>query len=321
MLVRLIIAALVLDLLLGDPRSLPHPVVLMGKAITWCEKRIRHFCSSSRSLRWGGALLVLVIVGGTYLLVWGLLRLCFAIHPWVAIGAETWLLYTSLAVKSLHQHAVAVAVPLAQQDLPTARVKVGMIVGRDTDRLDEGEVTRAVVETVAENTIDGIISPLFYAFLGGAPLALAYKAVNTLDSMVGYKEAHYRDLGMVAARFDDLVNWLPARLTGLLMLFLAPFTPGGFSRVLSVMKRDARKHPSPNGGIIEAGVAGALRVQLGGLNYYFGQPSRRATMGDPLEPLQVAHIYRTLALMYGLTFLAVVLGVLLYSLFLQQPLI
>ena len=315
-LVYLIIAALVLDLLLGDPRNLPHPVVLIGKSIAWCETKIRYFCASPRSLQWGGVLLAVVIVGGTYLVVWGLLKVCYHIHPWVGIALEIWLLYTSLAVKSLHQHAAAVAVPLAQQDLVTARVKVGMIVGRDTDRLDEGEVTRAVVETVAENTIDGIISPLFYAFIGGAPLALAYKAVNTLDSMVGYKEARYRDVGMASAKFDDLVNYLPARLTGLLMLLIAPFTPGGLKRVWQTMKRDARKHPSPNGGIIEAGVAGALGVQLGGLNYYFGEPSERATMGEPLQPLRMVHIHQTIAIMYGITLAATVLGAILYTLIL-----
>lgn len=309
----MILAALALDLLLGDPRSWPHPVIWIGWVIAWGERIICRHLKSPLGLQVGGGLLALAVVGGTYFLVFMLLLLLKSVHPGLAMVGETWLLYRALAVKGLYQHAVAVAEPLSRHDLATARARVALIVGRDTEHLDEKEVTRAVVETVAENTVDGIVAPLFYAFIGGAPLAWAYKAVNTLDSMVGYKEAHYRHLGLVAARLDDAANYFPARLSGLLLLLLAPLTPGGFKRVWQTMRRDARKHPSPNGGIMEAGVAGALGVQLGGLNYYFGQPSFRATMGEPLQPLEVKHIYQALRIMYGITGLAVLLGALLRS--------
>lgn len=309
MLVYFILAALILDLLLGDPRSWPHPVVIMGRVISEGERLIRLCFSTSHGLRWGGGLLVLTVVGGTYLAIQGLLAGLDWVHPYLRDGAEIWLIYTSLAVKSLHEHTDAVAKPLVAGDLPKAREQVGLMVGRDTEQLNEGEITRAVVETVAENTMDGIVAPLFYAFLGGAPLALAYKAVNTLDSMIGYMEEPYRDLGMVAAKLDDGANYIPARITGLLLLSIAIFTPGGIKETWRIMKRDRRNHPSPNGGIIEAGVAGALGVQLGGLNYYFGQPSYRPIMGpSPGRPLEVKHIRDVIAIMYGITLGALFLG-------------
>ncbi len=308
MLTSLILAAIVLDLLLGDPRSWPHPVVIIGRGISFGEKLIRQWFNDSKGLRWGGALLVLGIVGGTYILVWGIISLANAIHPYLGMGVQIWLLYTSFALKGLHQHALAVAKPLEAKDLPKARSKVALIVGRDTEQLDEGEITRAVVETVAENTVDGLVAPLFYAFIGGAPLALAYKAVNTLDSMIGYREEHYLDLGRVAAKLDDAANYLPARLAGFLLLIIAPFTPGGLSGTWNTMKKDSRAHPSPNGGIIEAGVAGALGVQLGGPNYYFGKASPRATMGRALQPLEVKHIYQIIKIMYAITSLTLAFG-------------
>ncbi|MFA5536963.1 MAG: adenosylcobinamide-phosphate synthase CbiB [Bacillota bacterium] len=315
MLTNLILAAIVLDLLLGDPRRWPHPVVIMGKAINFGEKLIRRWFDSPKGLRWGGALLVFVIVGGTYVFVWGIIKLAYNIHPYLAVGAQLWLLYTSFALKSLHQHALAVAKPLQAKDLPLARSKVALIVGRDTEQLDEGEIARAAVETVAENTVDGIVAPLCYAFIGGAPLALAYKAVNTLDSMIGYREEHYVDLGRAAAKLDDLANYLPARLSGFLLLLIAPFTPGGLARTWETMKKDRRVHPSPNGGIIEAGVAGALKVQLGGLNYYFGEPGFRGTMGEALRPLDVGLIYQTVIITYAITFLTLVFGGIIFHYF------
>ncbi|NLC37717.1 MAG: cobalamin biosynthesis protein CobD [Clostridia bacterium] len=307
----LIPAAVILDLLLGDPRGFPHPVVFMGKGISLGEQWVRKFFRHSRGLKAGGILLVIAVVGLTYLISWGLIRAAYQGNQYLGLLVETWLLYTALAIKDLRIHARQVALPLAAGDLPQAREKVALMVGRDTAQLDEAGVARAVVETVAENTVDGIVSPLFYAFLGGAPLALAYKAVNTLDSMVGYKDSRYRDLGWAAARLDDAANYLPARLTGLLLLLLAPFTPGGCRRTWTALWRDAGKHPSPNAGIPEAAVAGALGIKLGGLNFYGGKPSYRAEMGEALEPLSVKHIQQVLTLMYGVSFLACFLGVLL----------
>jgi adenosylcobinamide-phosphate synthase len=182
-----------------------------------------------------------------------------------------------------------------------------MVVGRDTGRLDEAEVTRATVETVAENITDGIVSPLFFAALGGVPLAFAYRAVNTLDSMVGYKNDRYLAFGWASARFDDLCNYLPARLTAFFLLLAAFLLPGFSARgAAEALMRDARKHPSPNSGYAEATVAGAMGIRLGGCNYYFGQPSWRAYMGEERERLAARHIKKTIAMMYAVTIFFVI---------------
>ena len=182
------------------------------------------------------------------------------------------------------------------------------MVGRDTDRLNESEIVRGVVETVAENTVDGITAPLFYGFLGGPPLALAYKAINTLDSMMGYKDERYLNLGWAGARLDDLANYIPARITGLLYLLVAPFTPGGLANVWRTIRRYARRHPSPNSGIPEAAVAGALEIQLGGVNYYRGIASSEVTMGEKKKDLEIKHIYQGLYIMLAVTGLMLGMG-------------
>lgn len=305
---RIILAAVALDILIGDPRWIPHPVVFMGKLITAGEKIIRKGTSSPRGLKLGGILMTATIVLGTYMFFAALLWLAFRIHTWVGWGLSIYFMSQSLAVHDLYKHATAAARPLTQGDLPQARQALGMIVGRDTGNLDEGEVVRGVVETVAENTVDGVTAPLFYGFLGGPPLALAYKAINTLDSMIGYKDERYTDLGWAGARLDDVANYIPARLTGLIYLLLAPFTPGGIKNVWRIMHRDAGRHPSPNSGIPEAAVAGALQVQLGGLNYYRGIASRRATMGDQQRPLEIKHIYQSLCLMLAVAGLMLLFG-------------
>ncbi|GAB6158354.1 adenosylcobinamide-phosphate synthase CbiB [Desulfotomaculum varum] len=311
----LVLAALLLDLLVGDPRRLPHPVVLMGALIKTGEGLIRQLAGSPGTLRLGGVLLVIVLCTLAYGVTWGLIWLASLLHPWLGVAVHLWLLATTLAVKSLYQHAVAVAQPLARGDLATARQKVALIVGRDCDNLNHQEVTRAAVETVAENTVDGIVSPLFYAFIGGAPLAMAYKAVNTLDSMIGHRHEVYAYLGWAAARLDDLANYLPARLAGVCYALLSPITPGGFTATVRAMWYDAPAHPSPNSGIPEAAVAGALGVQLGGTNYYQGKPSYRARLGQAKYPLTYQHIYQALRLTWGVTALIALAGVLIGYLF------
>jgi adenosylcobinamide-phosphate synthase len=221
------------------------------------------------------------------------------------VGGAVLLAFT-MTPRSLAEAGREIKRYLDAGDLEQARFKVGWIVGRDTARLDTAEVTRATVETVAENIVDGIISPLFYAFIGGVPLAFLYRAVNTLDSMVGYKNDKYRDFGMVAARVDDVFNYIPARITGLLLIVAAVFLGLDACRAAKAILRDAAKHPSPNSGIAEAGVAGALGIRLGGLNYYGGVPSLRAHMGDPLHETAPIHITRTIRLMYTVTILFVV---------------
>lgn len=185
-----------------------------------------------------------------------------------------------------------------------ARIKVGQIVGRDTKHLDSPEVTRATVETIAENTVDGIISPLFFFALGGLPLAVVYRAANTLDSMIGYKNDRYLYFGRVAARVDDVLNYIPARLTGLLLIAVAAILGYDAKQAWAIMRRDAKKHPSPNGGYAEATVAGALGIRLGGHNRYFGKDTFREYMGDAGRELEPIHIKQTIRLMYGSSLLA-----------------
>ncbi|NYS62269.1 adenosylcobinamide-phosphate synthase CbiB [Vreelandella salicampi] len=313
----MVCVAIVIDLVIGDPRRLPHPVVGMGWLIAALEKRWNHGAARARCAR--GTLLTTVVVVLVFALAWGVLAGLARIHPALGIAAEVWLLATTLATKGLRDAALAVATPLAQGDLIAARQALAMIVGRDTEGLGESDITRATVETVAENTVDGITAPLFFALIGGAPLALTYKAVNTLDSMVGYRNARYADFGYVSAKLDDLANWLPARLTAV-TIWLAAFCLSGSRRrgalkgALPAALREAPNHPSPNAGWPEAIVANLLGVQLGGTNYYAGVASHRAHLGEPLEPLSVQHISRAIALMHGgwLVFLLLMSGVVLF---------
>ncbi|MBB3189790.1 adenosylcobinamide-phosphate synthase CbiB [Halomonas cerina] len=297
-LLGLVVAALLLDLLLGDPPWLPHPVVGIGRVIARLEQAWNHGSPATRRRR--GLCLAVLVVVGTGGLAWGLLTGLAARSPWLAGIVELALLGTALATKGLARAARAVAEPLVRGELPEARRALAMIVGRDTERLDEAEVTRGTVETVAENTVDGITAPLFWALLGGAPLALAYKAVNTLDSMVGYRSPRFEDFGRASARLDDAANWLPARLTALAMWLAARAIPGSqVAGALAATRREAPRHPSPNAGWPEAMVGHLLGVRLGGLNHYGGRPSHRATLGRPLAPLGVGHIDRAIRHMHG----------------------
>jgi adenosylcobinamide-phosphate synthase len=297
-LLGLVSAAILLDLLIGDPRRLPHPVVGMGAVIARLERAWNH--GSPRARRFNGYLLAALVVAGVFLLAWVVLTGLAWVHPALALAAELWLLATTLAIKGLRDAALAVAMPLARGDLIEARRALAMVVGRDTATLDEAELTRGAVESVAENTVDGITAPLFWALIGGAPLALAYKAVNTLDSMVGYRSARYADFGYASARLDDLANWLPARLTALALWLGGWVMPAARWRgALVAVVHEAPRHASPNSGWPEAMMARLLGVQLGGTNHYAGVPSYRATLGEPLEALGVAHIHRAIRHMHA----------------------
>lgn len=310
----LILAAVGLDIILGDPRWMPHPVVAVGRLVQKGEEFVRRFAKNPRGLKFGGLLLSLIIIIGTYSFYWALLKGAFYINSYVGWVLSTFIMSQSLAINSLYRHARSVSTPLKQGRLEEARVALAMIVGRDTAGLDEKEIVRGTVETVAENTVDGIIAPLFYGFIGGPPLAMAYKAVNTLDSMIGYKNEKYLNLGWAGARLDDVANFIPARLSALLFLLLAPFTPGGVKGVWLTVCRDSSRHPSPNSGIPEAATAGALQVQLGGCNYYGGVRSERPLIGRPLTVLEQRHIGQSLLLMVAVSLLGTVLGVVLHIL-------
>ena len=289
-------AAVLLDWLIGDPRWLPHPVVIIGSLITFLEKQLRRVL---RQELLGGTLLLIgtvAITAGTAAL---LLKLAYAISPAVGFAVALLSSWSCLAARSLHLQSALVARALAGGDLAGARRCLSLIVGRDTAGLKEPEIWRGTVETVAENTADGVIAPLLCLMLGGPVLGLAYKAVNTLDSMVGYKNEKYLLFGRASARCDDLANWLPARLTGLLLVLAAPLAGLSMQGAWRIMRRDGRNHSSPNSGIPEAAAAGALGVQLGGTNYYFGRPVAKPAIGEPLHPVDLKAWQGTIRLMYG----------------------
>lgn len=302
-LVPMVLAALVLDRLFGDPRWLPHPVVLIGKWTELLERRLRHPRLSPAGLKAGGCLLVLAVTLPAFALTAALGWLAGLVHPWLGFAVQTWLISTTIAVKGLKDAALGVYERLAAGDLAEARRRVGWIVGRDTDGLDAQEVSRAAVETTAENTVDAVAAPLLFALLGAAPLAMLYRAVNTLDSMVGYKNEKYRDFGWASARFDDALNWLPARITGALMVGCAGMTRGASAAASwRAIRIFAHRHPSPNSGIPEAAAAGALGIELGGINRYGGVPSERARLGWPTRAIEAGDIRRAVRLMVRVSY-------------------
>lgn len=297
-----ILAAIILDLLLGDPRWFPHPVVGIGRLITFLEPRLRRLIPSERA---AGIVLLAMTVGITAGLAFALLRGAYALNAGVGFAVAVVLAWSCLAARSLHRESRLVADALERGDIGAARRSLSCIVGRDTAALEEPDIWRGVVETVAENSSDGVIAPLLCLMVGGPVLALAYKGVNTLDSMVGYKNERYLRFGWASARFDDLVNWLPARLTGLFMVAAAPLVGLSGANAWRIMRRDGRNHSSPNSGIPEAAAAGALGVQLGGTNFYFGKPVEKPTIGDPDKPLDLVAYRGVVQLMYGALFILV----------------
>jgi adenosylcobinamide-phosphate synthase len=278
-----------IDLLLGDPIDWPHPVKWMGTLIYKLEKKWNR---GARRKGKGVAMVVtllLLVVGLTIFIT----TLAYQIHLIVGILVESILIWTTIAQKSLKEAALTVYDPLKKGDIVEARQKLSYIVGRDTDQLDEQGVVRATIETVAENTSDGVTAPLFWAFVGGAPLAMLYRAVNTCDSMVGYKNEKYMDFGWASAKLDDLLNLIPSRLTSVCMLLSNKPVRSTIKDTASIVLRDAKKHPSPNSGWGEAAVAALLGIQLGGINFYKGIRSDRAKMGEPHVPVNGEHILQT----------------------------
>lgn len=301
------IAALLFDSAIGDPRSRFHPVVLIGNLIAFLEGRLLKPENSAKVKVLTGLLLVMLVLATTYALAWLLMFGLSYLGPGYVFGGGAIALSFTISPRSLAEAGNEIKNYMLSGNLSQARFKVGWIVGRDTDQLDTAEITRATVETVAENIVDGIISPLFYFAIGGVPLAFLYRAVNTLDSMIGYKNTKYLDFGMPAARIDDVFNYIPARITGLLIIIISLMLRyNGVSAFRSILK-DAPKHPSPNSGIAEAGVAGALGIRLGGLNYYGRVASFRAYMGTQIQTLEPVHIERTIKLMYGTSILFILI--------------
>ena len=289
-----------LDCLLGDPLSAAHPVALMGKLISFLEKRLRaRFPKTPRGERTAGlvmALCVPLVSAGAGLL---LLYLAWRVHPWAYFAVSAFLCWQCFAARCLMTEAKKVATCLETQGLSAGRRQVAMLVGRDTENLTEEQVVKAAVETVAENTSDGVVAPLLWMALFGAAGGLFYKAINTMDSMVGYKNDRYLHFGRAAAKLDDGANYIPARLSALAMIgaaFLLKLDGQGAWRV---WRRDRRNHASPNSAQTESACAGALGVRLGGNASYFGQLYEKPTIGDPRRPIERADVHRACNLMYG----------------------
>lgn len=296
--------AFLLDGLLGDPGWFPHPVRIIGRYIGLFERRVRKFQLGKSSLRIAGAVLTVSTVVCAYGAVRGVLFCCKQLNPWLFAIVNVLIMWTCIAPRCLQQDALQIFNLLEESNLTRARENLALIVGRDTEKLDENGIVRAVIETVAENTSDGVIAPLFYLFLGGAPLAMAYKAVNTLDSMVGYRKDFYADFGWISAKADDLANFIPARITaGLLLLSTLPLRLD-FGNCLRIIRRDRNNHASPNSGYPEAAVAGALRIQLGGPGSYFGKTVVKPVIGDAGTGLDRNQIVTTTRMMYAAAILA-----------------
>ena len=301
-----IVLAFLLDFFLGDPEWLFHPVRWMGKAVEKSEPLLRRLFPN---LRWAGIVLVVGLVAMVALSVWTSLVVADAMSPWLGSFWRIYLFYAALSTRCLAVEVRRVLQALQKGSIKDARHWLSRIVGRDTQRLDEQEVLRASLETTAESTVDGIVSVLFYSFLGGPILAMVFKAVSTLDSMVGYKNEQYGMFGWASARLDDIFNYLPARL-GAVLICLAGLILGKSPRAAwHIVLRDAKNQPSPNSGYPEAAFAGALGVQLGGENFYQGQKVFKPALGESKEKLRVKNVEESVQLMFATSVLCVVLGV------------
>jgi len=294
--------AYILDLLVGDPPRFPHPVILFGNMIRFFDKR----WNKGRYLKLKGsamvAILIVVILSATLIILF-----TYSLNLYLGLLIEAVLIWTTIAQKGLRQAASEVEHPLENKDLINARKNLSYIVGRDTANLSEKEIVRGTVETVAENTTDAITAPIFWAAIGGAPLAIVYRLINTCDSMVGYKNKKYAQYGWASARLDDVVNYIPARITGLIMIISSRSKEVPMKKAWSVLRRDAHKHPSPNSGWGEAAVAAVLGVRLGGINYYEGEQSYRTEMGDAIYDLNTGHISNSITIMKRTSFLFLIL--------------
>lgn len=302
-----------LDLIIGDPYSFPHPVRYIGKLISIVEKQIRKITSSDKGLKIAGFFLWFIVVGATFGITTLVLQL-FKFNKVAYFIVNTILIYTTLATKCLKDESVKIYKVLKTGDLEKSRIQLSYIVGRDTTNLNEKEIVRATVETVAENTVDGIIAPLFYGFIGGAPLAMAYKAVNTLDSTVGYKNDKYYYLGFASAKIDDIANYIPARLGVVLLSLGSLFAGFNFKDALKIGIRDRKNHKSPNCAFSEGAVAGALGIQLGGTNVYFGKEVYKPTIGDKTREIEIEDIVRTNKIMYSSSIISIIIFTVAYYL-------
>ena len=298
----------ILDLIFGDPYWMPHPVRFIGNLISILEKVIRRFMPKTKRGEYiGGITLTVMVVSISMVIPLVIILIAKTINKYLALIVESFMCYQILATKSLKVESMKVYDELAKNDLPSARKAVSMIVGRDTKDLTFSGVAKAAVETVAENTSDGIIAPMIFIAIGGAPMGFFYKAINTLDSMVGYKNERYINFGRFAAKLDDVVNYLPARISAYQMILSSFFLRYDYKNAFKIYKRDRYNHASPNSAQTESVCAGALDVQLAGNAYYFGKLYEKPTIGDDIREINYDDIKKANRLLYCTSFISIVI--------------
>lgn len=307
-----IVLGFVFDLIVGDPVRFPHPVVAMGRVISWYNKKVRPLFGKVKSSEvFAGAVLAFGLPLLSFGICWAILAPLYLVHPVVGVLGEAFMCWQIFSARELWRQSMAVGKALKEQGLEAGRKMVARIVGRDVDSLDEVGVTKATIETVAENTTDGVISPLIFMAIGGAPLGMFYKAINTMDSMIGYKNDEYLNFGRFAAKLDDVANFIPARFTAFCMMITAPFVGLSAKGAWRIWRRDKRNHASPNSAQTEAACAGALGIQLAGDAVYFGGLVQKPTIGDATRSIEVDDILKANKLMMsaGILALAVCCGI------------
>lgn len=316
-----IVAAYLMDLVFGDPRWFPHPVKGIGKLITFLEKRLRGVITTKRVGRIKGVILAVIVIGISCGCAYIFLELSRKAGFFINNLVGAFLAYTTLSVKDLHLHANEVLSEITKDDISAARLKLSRMVGRDAQNLSKEEIIKAAIESVAENTNDGIIAPLFYLFLGGPLMAICYKAINTLDSMVGYKNERYIHLGWFSAKVDDAVNFIPARITGILIPAAFFILGKGFTESLRIMLRDRLKHSSPNSAVSIAAMAGGLKIRLGGQRFYHGKLSENSFIGEENRSIDYSLIREALIISLLVSLLMVGIGSLIQWVLLNKPFI
>lgn len=298
--------AYVIDLLLGDPAQLPHPVRFIGQWIHFLEKKLLNANDTPENQKTKGVFLVIATVGTVFAFYTALIRGAYFVNPWLGKGLEIFVLYQMLATKCLAFEGMRIFKALKAEDMEQARTLIGYLVSRETAEMTQEDIIKATIETVTENIIDGVVAPMFFAIIGGAPLGMAYKAANTLDSMVGYKNDKYFYFGWASAKFDDVLNWLPARFTGGVIIVASLISGLDAIQALNILIRDRHNHASPNSPYAEAPAAGALHIQLGGRATYFGVVYDKPTFGDAMEAIRPYHIKKAVSLLYVTSFLALI---------------
>lgn len=306
----ILVIAFILDAIFKDPLIIPHPVVLMGNFITYGEK---FFLKISKKYKYAeiitGAILSLILIIISFFIPFIILRIFYNINYYIGLLIEIFLCFQILAYGSLKKAGIEIYSSLVSENIEDSRQKVSYIVGRDTKNLNEKGIIKATIETISENTSDGIVAPLFFMVIGGAPLGLAYKAINTLDSMIGYKNDKYKNFGMVAAKIDDIANIIPARLTGILYIIAAMISGYNYKLAYKIFQRDKRNHTSPNSGYPEAASAGILGIQLGGSNYYSNKLVEKPYIGDDIKNTEPDDILKIITLMSIVSIIALFLMV------------